>query len=297
MNIKSMRLRSYRSFAVDEHVPPEAAERYRTLKAYERLRAARCNEVVALQQLGMSRRTRYRWQAALAAGGQRGLAPKSTRPRRVRQRAWKPRAVKAVMDVRRKYPFMGKARIQAMLARKGRHLSASTVGRIIERGPGGWRDPPRVVLRGTRQAQAAAPLREVGDAVEVRLQGPQAGGTLADRPHDLRLRRADAEGVPGRLSGLQVHGDAGLLAGHRRQCQTLPDGPPRRAAVPAAVCAGRRWQRVHGRVRGCLRGTAPHQGCADACTSCRPGGPNGTAASSGQTARRGSSSGASTTVR
>ena len=133
MNIKSMRLRSYRSFAVDEHVPPEAAERYRTLKAYERLRAARCNEVVALQQLGMSRRTRYRWQAALAAGGQRGLPPKSTRPRRVRQRAWKPRDVKAVMDVRRKYPFMGKARIQAMLARKGRHLSASTVGRIIER--------------------------------------------------------------------------------------------------------------------------------------------------------------------
>ena len=39
MNIKSMRLRSYRSFAVDEHVPPEAAERYRTLKGYERVRA------------------------------------------------------------------------------------------------------------------------------------------------------------------------------------------------------------------------------------------------------------------
>ena len=29
------------------------------------------------------------------------------------------------------------------------------------------------------------------------------------------------------------------------------------------------------RVRGCLRGTAPHRRCADACTSCRPGGPNG----------------------
>ena len=56
-----------------------------------------------------------------------GLAPKSTRPRRVRQRTWKPRDVKAVMDVRRKYPFMGKARIHAMLARKGGHLSVSTV--------------------------------------------------------------------------------------------------------------------------------------------------------------------------
>ena len=38
-----------------------------------------------------------------------------------------------MLDMRRKYPFMGKARIQAMLARKGSRLSVSTVGRIIER--------------------------------------------------------------------------------------------------------------------------------------------------------------------
>ena len=133
MNIKSMRIRSYRSFKVDEHVPAEAAERYRTLKAYQRLRDSGCNDAGALEQLGVSRRTRYRWQAALAAGGQRGLAPKSTRPRRVRGRSWTAKDVKAVMEVRRKYPFMGKARIQSMLARKGRHLSVSTVGRIIER--------------------------------------------------------------------------------------------------------------------------------------------------------------------
>ena len=121
MNIKSMRLRSYRGFAVDEHVSEEAAERYRTLKACENLRAAGCGEEGALEQVGISRRTRYRWQSA--------------RPRRVRQRARKPGDVKAVMDVRRKYPFTGKARIRAMLARKGRHLSVSTVGRIIERAP------------------------------------------------------------------------------------------------------------------------------------------------------------------
>ena len=36
MNIESMRIRSYRSFKVDEHVPAVAAERYRTLKAYDR---------------------------------------------------------------------------------------------------------------------------------------------------------------------------------------------------------------------------------------------------------------------
>ena len=66
MNIKSMRIRSYRSFAVDEQVPPEAAERYRTLKAYERLRSAGCREAVALEQFGISRRTLYRWRGVNA---------------------------------------------------------------------------------------------------------------------------------------------------------------------------------------------------------------------------------------
>ncbi len=133
MNIESMRVRSYRSFKVDDRIPEGAAERYRTLKAYRRLREAGCGEAVALEQLGISRRTLYRWQAALAARGQRGLAPKSTRPHRVRRRSYRAKDVKAVLDVRRKYPFMGKARIQAMLARRGLELSVSTVGRIIER--------------------------------------------------------------------------------------------------------------------------------------------------------------------
>ena len=43
MNIESMRVRSYRSIAADEHVPEEAAERYRTLKACENRRAADCH--------------------------------------------------------------------------------------------------------------------------------------------------------------------------------------------------------------------------------------------------------------
>ena len=133
MNIESMRIRSYRSFKVDDRVPETAAERYRTLRAYRRLRDAGCGEAAALEQLGVGRRTLYRWQAALAAGGQRGLAPKSTRPHRVRGRCWTTQDVKAVMDMRRRYPFMGKVRIQAMLARKGRAPSVSTVGRILER--------------------------------------------------------------------------------------------------------------------------------------------------------------------
>ena len=196
MNMESMRIRSYRSFKVDEHVPAVAAGRYRTLKAYDRLRAAGCNESGALEQLG--------------------LAPKSTRPGRVRQRAWKPRDVKAVMDVRRKYPFMGKARIQVMLARKGRRLSVSTVGRIIERAlaVGAIRPDrsgrPRRSATGfsprAGQAQAAPPLPEGAAfaALATRWKyGSKArrAGELVQRalaridPHDLRPWRADAEGV------------------------------------------------------------------------------------------------------
>ena len=137
MNMESMRVRSYRSIAADEHVPEKAAERYRTLKACGNLRAAGCSEEGALEQVGISRRTRYRWQSALAARGQRGLAPKSTRPRRVRQRTWKPRDVKAVMDVRRKYPFMGKAGAQGRPPERvdGRPDHRTRLG--------GRRDPPR----------------------------------------------------------------------------------------------------------------------------------------------------------
>ena len=134
MNIESMRTRSYRSFEVDDaELSEQARGRLLAIRRFEALRAAGCAEQAALEEIGVSRRTVFRWKAALAARGQRGLEPESTRPRRVRQRSYKPGDVKAVMDLRRKHPFMGKAPIQRMLERKGRRLSVSTVGRILSR--------------------------------------------------------------------------------------------------------------------------------------------------------------------
>ena len=239
MNMESMRVRSYRSIAADEHVPEEAAERYRTLKAYEKLRAAECSEGGALDQLGISRRTRYRWQSALAASGQRGLAPKPTRPHRVRQRAYKPRDVKAVMDVRRKYPFMGKARIHAMLARKGGHLSVSTVGRIIERALAAGAIRPASFCEGRvkpkrRRSFPKAPLPRRwrrGGSTAPRPAGRGNSCNALQRAYALQrasthmtytdggqtLKEFANRRSAGRLPGLEVHGDAGLLARHRRQ--------------------------------------------------------------------------------
>ena len=102
MKIESMRTRPYRSFKVDDaDLPAEARERLSAIRWYDELRAAGCTAPAALREIGVSRRTMYRW--------------------------------KAVLDLRRKHPFMGKAPIQRMLERKGLRLSVSTVGRILSR--------------------------------------------------------------------------------------------------------------------------------------------------------------------
>ena len=74
MNIESMRTRSYRSFKVDDaDLPEQARERLLAIRRFDELRAAGCSEQAAPREIGVSRRTMFRWKAALAASGQRGL--------------------------------------------------------------------------------------------------------------------------------------------------------------------------------------------------------------------------------
>ena len=255
MNIKSMRIRSYRSFTVDEHVPAEAAERYRTLQAYRRLREAGCDEAGALAHVGVSRRTLYRWKAALAAGGQRGLAPKSTRPRRARRPTWGPKDVKAVMDMRRKYPFMGKARIRAMLARKGRRLSVSTVGRILERALAAGAIRPASFCEGrvkpkrrrrfakwARRWKYGAKARHAGELVQIdHMSYTRDGGTLkefravcpvtkfmvarvyarATAGNARRFLLDLLDTLPFPLLSIQVDGGSEFMADFERACEEL----------------------------------------------------------------------------
>ena len=59
MNIESMRIKSYRSFAVDEApLPPAAAERLKKLNKYDDLRADGCGGAAALRHAGRCRRPR-----------------------------------------------------------------------------------------------------------------------------------------------------------------------------------------------------------------------------------------------
>ena len=139
MNIESMRIRSYRSFKVDEHLPAVAAERYRTLKAYDRLRAAGCHEVDPSAPCP---------EPVLDGKGRQGRdGPASEVP------------------LHGQGAHLGPAGAQGACAER-------VHGRPHPRArPGGRRDPPGVLLRGAHQAQAPPPLREVGPALEVRRQG------------------------------------------------------------------------------------------------------------------------------
>ena len=103
---------------------------------------------------------------------------------------------------------------------QGAHLSVSTVASILGRALAArW---PRARSAARRLRGAPSPSGRVAGSTAA---GARAERTGSDRPHDLCPRRVDGQGVPRRLSGVEVHGRARLLAGHRRQRQTLPDRP------------------------------------------------------------------------
>ena len=73
----------------------------------------------------------------MVAGGMRRLdvlkaigLPRSTQSRTVRRRRWTDADDQAVLKLWTEHPYMGKARLHAMLAQEGLALSVSTIGRI-----------------------------------------------------------------------------------------------------------------------------------------------------------------------
>ena len=105
---------------------------------------------------GVSRRTRYRWKAALKAQGSNpaALAAKSCAPRRRRQAQTDLRLVAEIRRLRSHYPKLGKTKLHVLLApwcqQHGMALpSVSTIGRIIARAPDKMRfAPARIDARG-----------------------------------------------------------------------------------------------------------------------------------------------------
>lgn len=113
------------------------------------------------EAFGVSRRTLFRWQRALArAGGKlEGLNPASTAPKRRRQRIVPDDCAGRIIALRQDHPRLGKDKIAAILAAEGRRLSTSTVGRILGdlKKSGRLRSPVRLSLSGRTGALIERP--------------------------------------------------------------------------------------------------------------------------------------------
>ena len=135
MQIKSLRIKSYRSWKIDEReICNTTRFRRKKVDIYTSLRAEGCSERAALQAIEVSRSTLFRWRSLYRSEGIHGLSPKSRRPRVVRKSGWSKQVEQQVQHLRREYPLWGKKTLWAVLRRdKGVEVSESTVGRILKK--------------------------------------------------------------------------------------------------------------------------------------------------------------------
>lgn len=134
MQIKSLRLLSYRSWQVDDSVLSDVAQqREAKIKLFKKLRAEGCSESTALEAIATPRSTFYRWLKALEKHGRQGLEPKSRKPQHTRQAKDDKGLMQHVLALRKRYPLWGKLKIAKILERDyGRKVSVSKVGRILK---------------------------------------------------------------------------------------------------------------------------------------------------------------------
>lgn len=114
-----------------KNIPPELSP-----KELDRLRAItiylKTKDVsLVCKTFGISRATLYRWLKRYEPKDLRSLRDKSRRPKRLRQPKWSYELIKAVRELRQRYPRWGKEKLFVLLGEKGFKTSAPTVGRII----------------------------------------------------------------------------------------------------------------------------------------------------------------------
>jgi len=112
----------------------KAYDREKKLKIYQKLISEGCQQRTALEAIGTSRATYYRWNKNYKIYGLEGLEDESRRPNNLRKSTWTKKDQKLVLKARKKYKLWGKYKIAAILLREyGVKMSVSTVGRIISK--------------------------------------------------------------------------------------------------------------------------------------------------------------------
>lgn len=135
MQIRSLRLLSYRSWKTDDrNYSEEALFRACQLEHFKQLKSEGCSEQTALKVLGISRSTYYRWNRRYQQAGKAGLESRSRRPNHYRQPTWNQELEQQVLVLRKRFPLWGKLKIAELVRREcGKAVSVSMIGRILER--------------------------------------------------------------------------------------------------------------------------------------------------------------------
>lgn len=123
------------------------------------------NVSLTCRHFAVSRPTFYRWQDRYHRVGLHGLEDRSHRPHQVQPPTWTTKQVIAVRTLREQYPYMGKAKLQRLLAQEGTRLSVSMVGRILRRltRSGQLQEPPRLRRRRGQSQRRPHAIRKPKD--------------------------------------------------------------------------------------------------------------------------------------
>ena len=135
MQIKSLRIKSYRSWKINDTVLSAlAGDRYRKIQIYDQLRAEGCSEKTALNAIQTARATLFRWKNKLKRFGLRGLELENTRPKTTRRPTWSSMLESQIYALRKANPCFGKYKIKVLLKREYEvDVGISVVGRIISK--------------------------------------------------------------------------------------------------------------------------------------------------------------------
>jgi transposase InsO family protein len=128
------------------------------------------NVSLTCRHFGISRSTFYTWKQRYNPRDLRTLEDRSSRPLRCRQKSWTTDEVLAVLGLRKKYPFFGKAKLKVLLERQGMRLSASKVGRILSHLKKSWQlvEPLRRVSSQHRSWQRVYARRKPREYIPIR---------------------------------------------------------------------------------------------------------------------------------
>jgi putative transposase len=125
-------------------ISKEAAKRLRWMDHYFRYRNAR----LTCRYYGISPQTFYRWKNRYDPYDLRTLESLSHRPHKVRRPETSVKVVERIQELREQYPRWGKDKLAVLLVKEGIEISASTVGRVMNRlkARGLLREPENVRL-------------------------------------------------------------------------------------------------------------------------------------------------------